>query len=468
MLRIFNQYVSLKTILLVVVEAGLFASSLWLAARIRFWDDPGALDIVTAMPEFALEMGALVLTFQILFYYNDLYNLHAVRRRTDQVLRIGESLGAGSLLLGLIFYVFPPIMIGRGIFLIALAFSAVSAVLVRVGLDAVWSATGARQRVVIMGSGNLALALAREFTQREDLHIKLVGFVTKNSPEYTRLDSVFGHPVLGTTDKIEQIVGQNNVSRIVVALEDYRGALSVRDLVRLRVHGVQIQDAHTVLAALTGKVWLESVRPSWFVFSEGFNRGKLTLILKRLSDIAISLVGVIAGAPVFAAVALAIRLDSAGPLVYRQRRVGYRGRVFDVLKFRSMHKDAEKMSGPQWASEDDPRITRVGKILRKYRFDELPQFFNVLRGEMSFVGPRPERPMFVKMLSEKIPFYDERHSVRPGITGWAQVSYEYGASVEDALRKLEYDLFYIKNLSFLFDIVIVLKTVRIVVFGRGR
>jgi exopolysaccharide biosynthesis polyprenyl glycosylphosphotransferase len=204
------------------------------------------------------------------------------------------------------------------------------------------------------------------------------------------------------------------------------------------------------------------------VFSSGFHRSKTTLLLKRIIDLAFGLLGTVLFSPIIALTAIAVRLESKGPVLYRQSRVGITGKVFNLVKFRSMQLNAERDKGAQWAQEEDPRITRVGRFIRRYRLDELPQFFNVIRGEMSFVGPRPERPCFVEELREQIPYYDERHSVRPGITGWAQVEYGYGASAEDAFRKLEYDLFYLKHLSILFDIAIVFRTVRVVLFGFGR
>jgi sugar transferase (PEP-CTERM system associated) len=273
--------------------------------------------------------------------------------------------------------------------------------------------------------------------------------------------------VLGCGKNLDSIVEKNGISRIIVALEDRRNTLPIRDLVRLRVQGIRIEDAHSVIAALTGRVWLETVRPSWFVFSDGFRRSTLTLIIKRALDLALAIVGLTISSPIMILVALAVRLDSRGPAIYRQTRVGLGGRCFDVLKFRSMRTDAEQGTGAQWSSANDPRVTRVGHYLRKYRLDELPQFLNVIRGEMSFVGPRPERPEFVGELRKEIPYYDERHSVRPGITGWAQVQYRYGSSVEDALRKLEYDLFYLKNMSPVFDCAIVVRTIGIVLNGQA-
>ena len=266
---------------------------------------------------------------------------------------------------------------------------------------------------------------------------------------------------------MESIAKRRGISRIIVALEDCRGTLPTRELVTLRVQGLRVEDAATALSGLTGRVALRAVKPSWFVFSDGFYRSKWNDLLKRALDLAAANLGFALSLPVMILVALAVRLDSKGPVIYRQIRVGRMGRRFNVLKFRSMRTDAEKENGAQWASQNDPRVTKVGRFLRKYRLDELPQFYNVIRGEMSFVGPRPERPEFVQELRKTIPYYDERHSVRPGITGWAQVQYSYGASVEDAFNKLEYDLFYLKNLSLTFDLAILFRTVKIALGGYG-
>jgi len=232
------------------------------------------------------------------------------------------------------------------------------------------------------------------------------------------------------------------------------------------MEGVRVEDAQTAMAELSGRISLSAIQPSWFVFSEGFRRSDLLILMKDSLDLACAVVGFLLTLPIMALVAAAIKLDSKGPVIYRQRRVGVGGRCFEVYKFRSMRTDAEQ-GRAQWASRNDPRVTRVGAFLRKYRLDELPQFVNVIRGDMSFVGPRPERPEFVEELREVIPYYDERHTVRPGITGWAQVQYEYGASVEGASRKLEYDLYYLKHMSALFDLRIILQTVRTVLSGKG-
>jgi sugar transferase (PEP-CTERM system associated) len=266
---------------------------------------------------------------------------------------------------------------------------------------------------------------------------------------------------------METIAKEREVSRIIVAMEDCRGTLPTRELVTLRVQGVRVDDAASALSGLTGRVSLRAVKPSWFVFSDGFHRSKWIDLLKRVLDLAAGAIGFAVSLPIMILVAVVIRLESKGPIIFRQTRVGRMGRCFEVLKLRSMNVDAEKANGAQWATENDPRVTRIGGFLRKYRLDELPQFVNVIRGEMSFVGPRPERPYFVEELRKTIPYYDERHSVRPGLTGWAQVQYAYGSSIEDAFNKLEYDLFYLQNMSLTFDLAIIIQTVRIVLGGRG-
>jgi len=318
-----------------------------------------------------------------------------------------------------------------------------------------------------MGTQAMALNVARQLMARDDLNIKLVGFVETGRGDSGPDKAIFGIPVLEAAENLESTALENHVSRIIVAMEDRRGKMPVRDLVRLRVQGVRVEDAHSALASLTGRIWLESIQPSWFVFSDGFRRSTATLAIKRALDLAFAIIGLVVSLPVMALVALAVRLDSKGPAIYRQQRVGLGGREFEVLKFRSMRVDAEQANGAQWASHDDPRVTRVGRFIRKFRLDELPQFVNVIRGEMSFVGPRPERKVFVEQLRKEISYYDERHSVRPGLTGWAQVEYAYGSTAEDAYRKLEYDLFYLKNMSIFFDCAIVLKTIRTVLTGRG-
>ncbi len=464
MIRVFNQYVSAKSFLLMAVEALLIVLSLICAVKLRFWNNPTEALFYLALPDFAVQAAIVVFVCVACFYYNDLYDLSTGHSAVERVLRVEQSLGAASLLLGLLYFMFPSLLLGRGVFIIGMALVTALVILSRKLLDKAWQLTAPIQRVVILGTGQLALELARELTRRGDLSMKLEGFVGGAG---SRDEKIFGFPVLGPTSEMEAIAKERAVSRIIVAMEDRRGTLPTRELVTLRVQGVRVEDAASALSGLTGRVSLRAVKPSWFVFSEGFHRSKWIDLLKRALDLAAGVIGLAASMPIMIMVGLVVRLESKGPIIFRQTRVGRMGKCFEVLKFRSMSDDAEKANGAQWAKENDPRVTRIGRFLRKYRLDELPQFVNVIRGEMSFVGPRPERPFFVEELRKTIPYYDERHSVRPGLTGWAQVQYAYGSSIEDAFNKLEYDLFYLQNMSLTFDLAIIFQTIRIVLGARG-
>ena len=467
MLRLFDHYISAKSLLLMIVESFIIVLSLICATKLRFWDKPAEWASYTTLPGFAIQLIIVVGVCLLCFYCNDLYNLSQDYTSIDGILRVEQALGTASLLLGLFYFLFPDLLLSRGVFLIGMLLAAAFLILGRKLLDSAWQLTAPIQHVAILGTGQLAMDVARELKSRADLNIKLEGFVQTSAAMAASPNTFFGFPVLGSVADMEMLAGRCSLSRIIVALEDRRGALPIRELVTLRVRGLRIDDATTALSSLTGRISLRAVRPSWFVFSEGFHRSKWNEVLKRALDLASGIVGLIVSLPLMALVALAVRLDSKGPVVYRQIRVGRRNKSFELLKFRSMQVTAEEENGAQWASKNDPRVTRIGRFLRKYRLDELPQFINVIRGDMSFVGPRPERPCFVEQLREQIPYYDERHSARPGITGWAQVSYPYGSNVEDAAHKLEYDLFYLKNMSLMFDLAIIFQTIRIVIMGFG-
>jgi len=466
MFRIFSRYVSAKSFLLLIMESLVMVLCLVCAVKVRFWNNPIELAQYEAWPDFEVQIALVVLVCLACFYFNDLYNLNTRNNPVERILRVEQSLGAASLLLGMFYFLFPDMLLSRYVFIIAMLLIGVFLGLGRRVLDKAWQLSAPMQRVAILGTGPLALELARELTRRSDLSMQLEGFLS-TSPSSQEGEKIFGFPVLGSTAQMEAIASDRALSRIIVALEDRRGALPSRELVTLRVRGLRVDDAPTALSALTGRISLHALKPSWFVFSDGFHRSKWNEVLKRALDLAAAMVGFVVAMPLMFLVAIAVRLESKGALIYRQTRVGRMDKCFEMLKFRSMCVDAEKVNGAQWASPNDPRVTRIGGFLRKYRLDELPQLWNVVRGDMSFVGPRPERPCFVEQLRTRIPYYDERHSVRPGLTGWAQVQYTYGSSVEDAVHKLEYDLFYLKNMSLTFDVAIILKTIRIVAGGHG-
>jgi sugar transferase (PEP-CTERM system associated) len=274
-------------------------------------------------------------------------------------------------------------------------------------------------------------------------------------------------PIIDDWSTIHKIVSERKVDRIIVALEERRGRFPTEDLLNCRMEGISIEEGIAFYEHLTGRLLIERAFPSFLIFSNGFIKTTYHHVVKTAMDLCLALFGLTILLPIMALIALAVKVDSAGPIFYRQERVGKKNKSFILLKFRSMKEDAEKESGPVWAEQEDKRVTRVGKIIRKFRMDEIPQMINILRGEMSFVGPRPERPHFVEHLKREIPFYDKRHAVKPGITGWAQIKYPYGASKNDALEKLKYELYYIKNMSLFLDLLILFQTVKIALFGNG-
>lgn len=327
-----------------------------------------------------------------------------------------------------------------------------------------WHISGFKKRLLILGTGQLAVDLCQVLRSQNRWSVNIVGFLDGNSE---RLGEPLVNPgLIGTYDQLAQIVEQHNVDTIVVCLEDRRSTLPVQSLLECKAEGLDILDGHHLFEEASGRLSIDSLRPSALIFSTGFRRRWISLVSKRLLDVVLSVVGLVALIPLFILVATLIRMDSPGPVFYRQVRIGLRGRPFMIWKFRSMLQDAEK-SGPRWAQVNDPRISRVGWWLRKTRIDEFPQLMNVLWGDMSLVGPRPERPVFVQDLRTVIPYYDIRHTVRPGVTGWAQVKFRYGASEEDSHMKLQYDLYYVKNLSLFLDLQILMHTIRVMIRGEG-
>jgi sugar transferase (PEP-CTERM system associated) len=402
---------------------------------------------------------------QLSLYYGQVYDLRDLRSRTALFLRLGRSILLAVLLLPSVYYLVPPVRLSPRLLIVFLPLA--------VAVIFLWHAlvywAGGREaltdNVLILGTGHSAQQVAVELLRRAPLGYRVVGFLGEHVDEVGR--SLIIPPVVGTTQELLRVVPELSVSLIVVALDDRRGRLQVDELLRCRMAGIRVEDAPTFYERLTGKLLVSDLRPSWLVFSPGFHKPRLVLASRRVIEFAVAAVLLVALAPLLGLVALLIRLDSPGPALYRQGRVGQGGVVFELLKLRTMREDAEA-AGPAWTTPGgDRRITRVGRVLRTLRLDEIPQLVNVLRGEMSFVGPRPERPHFVEQLRKVIPYYDERHNVPPGITGWAQVKFGYGSTIEDAERKLQFDLYYIKNMSPFLDLAIVLDTFKVMVVGKG-
>ena len=317
---------------------------------------------------------------------------------------------------------------------------------------------------MIIGSGPLAKGIAKEIVERVDTGFEVIGFITDHSEGVG--EKLVNPSVIGDQSQILNMATKEKVDRIIVAIEERRGKFPDAQLLECKMRGIAVEEGIEFYEHLTGRLQVESLRPSFLIFSGGFKKSKLTMWTKRVTGFALSLIGLILLSPFILVISILIKIDSRGPVFYKQERVGERGKIFRLLKFRSMVEGAEA-NGPVWAGKNDDRITRIGRWIRKWRLDEIPQMVNVLKGDMSFVGPRPERAYFVEKLREEIPFYDQRFYVKPGITGLAQVKYQYGASKDDALEKLRYDLYYIKNLSPLYDLLIIFETIKVVLFGKG-
>lgn len=465
MLRIGGQKVPTPLLLLVATDCVLVAVGLLLATVARFSiSSYGPVLEYLATSKTLLRFAVAILVCEVSLYFNDLYDFRLMATRSEILVRLLQAFGVACLALAVCYYLDPDLGFGRGI-------AALAAPLI-VALTFGWrllliqdpNSLGKAERMLIMGTGPTGISLARDILARPELQLKVVGFLDEKGENIGK--SLVNPGIIGAAADVESIVQREKIDHVVISLLERRGRMPVRQLLHLKFAGVRVEDAHSFYERMTGRIILERLSPSWLILSDGFRKSTMLVWAKRLIDVLLSLVLLILFLPLFAVVALAIWLESGSPILFRQQRTGLRGYSFKMLKFRSMFNNAEE-AGPQWASDGDDRITGVGRWIRKFRIDELPQVINVLRGEMSIVGPRPERPQFVSMLEEQIPFYGLRHSVRPGITGWAQVKYQYGASVEETKTKLEFDLFYIKHLSVMLDLAVLFETVKVMISGRG-
>lgn len=463
-MRVLTRVFTGRSATLVAFETMLIAGAIASAAFVRFGERaPEFIVTGDGLFKFLLVAGVL----QGCLYYADLYNIRTLGDRRELFVRLVQALAAASFVLAALYYWFPSLIIGRGVIVIAALLLVTLIPGWRLLFEWLSRNIRARERLLLVGTGAAAVDLARElFDRRHELGVEIVGFV---DPDPARVGAPVLNPsVIGTIEDIPSIVRAKNVDRVVVSLADARGKLPMDKLLEMKLGGVTFDYLASIYEQYTGKIAVENLRPSWLIFSPGFKKSLLFSLSKRLLDAVAAAVGLVLGLPLMALIAAAIRLTSNGPVLYHQRRVGQHGRIFVVHKFRSMRPDAEVATGPVWAAkEGDERVTPLGSVLRRSRLDELPQLWNVLRGDMSVVGPRPERPKFVSELTKEIPFYGQRHIVRPGLTGWAQVRYTYGASIEDALQKLQYDLFYIKNRSIALDLFIIFSTIKTVVLRKG-
>jgi sugar transferase (PEP-CTERM system associated) len=454
MLRVYRHYVPAAAFTMIVVDLAVIALATISAERLGYWNPDGALWLKTA---------AVAAVTPLALYLADLYKTDWRIRRLELVSRLGLALIAAATMTAAIGFALPALRLGRLAFLHVMAVVALGLLGSRLVGMALGPTRMRSHRVLVLGVGTsieilpeLRFSGARPFT--------ILGFLDDAPDAADRIPA--GLQLLGKTKDLLNLVEELQPDLVLVALAEMRRALPAEELLECRLRGINVEEWPTFYEKQTGKIFVANLRPSWLIFSDGFVKTASTRMMKRVMDVGLALIGLLLSLPVMALVALAVKLESKGPVLFRQRRVGERGRIFVLNKFRSMTVDAER-GGAVWAAAEDPRVTRVGRWIRRTRLDELPQFWNVLVGDMSFVGPRPERPEFVGMLQRNIPFYMGRHSVKPGITGWAQVRHCYAASVEDSMEKLQYDLYYIKNLSPLLDLVILLSTLQVVLLARG-
>ncbi len=459
MIRLFKHYIPHAVILLglldfvLLVLASEFA---WQLRAAQIGMDPGSVD----ERWFALLGTAGVVWLAMISV--GVYGPYALRSLRFAAARLLVAISLGIIALAVIEFVLPGATVWRSTLLYAMCFSALLLVLDRLLLNNFLDSSAFRRRVMVLGAGDRAQRL-EELGSLPESGFSIVSYVAMNEPERV-VDEAIPREAIHDLGRLVENLG---VSEVVLALQERRNSLPLKDLLRIKTKGVHVNDFSSFLERETGRVDLDTVNPSWLIFSDGFSSGRLfSSSVKRVFDVVASALLLALTFPIILVFALLVKLDSKGPAFFRQERVGLYGETFHLIKLRSMRTDAEK-DGAKWAEENDPRITRIGRFIRKVRIDELPQAWSVLKGQMSFVGPRPEVPAFVDDLQEQIPFYGERHMVKPGITGWAQINYPYGASTEDSRKKLEYDLYYAKNYTPFLDLVILLQTVRVILWPDG-
>jgi sugar transferase (PEP-CTERM system associated) len=455
MIRLFNVYYSTRTLVLLLCEVLLAGGSFLLATTYLIGPDTY---IALIYENGILKIVGITFLTLLLSYYFDLYEPQRISERWEIYFRLLLVLSVLSFVLAGLLYFFPEIDIGPNVLVVGVSILAIVFVIWRSAYEWIIGLSVFRERVYVLGSGAWARTVVETLRTRRDAGMEVVN---------EEVEGAFsGQLEQYAADLRAFCKSKARIDRVIVAMEDRRGSMPVRELLDLRLKGVVIEEASSLMERLSGKLPLQGLNPSTLIFTHGFNVKASQQIVRRLISITVSFIGLAICLPFIPFIILAVRLSSPGPIFFRQTRVGLRGRLFSVLKFRTMRQDAETQ-GAVWATKNDLRVTSLGKFMRTTRLDEIPQLWNVLRGDMAFVGPRPERPEFVQWLTSEIPFYDLRHIIRPGITGWAQVRYQYGASLEETKRKLEYDLYYIKHLSVGLDLLIIFETVKTIILRRG-
>ena len=424
------------------------------------------MGIADRMEMIWLKILLVAIVTQLSLHFNDLYEFKPSDNMIDLATRLIQSIGMTSVVLAIIYFLWPAAIIGKWIFFFSILFLLLFLVSWRFLYSLTIKKRLFAEKTIILGFGELARDILQEVKNSRDIsyHIRSLVLHEKENSSPIQFDGI---PIRYGFDGLSDLVEAEQASSIIVVLDQKRGIMPYNELLNCKTRGISIIDGESFYERITGKLLIEKINPSWLIFSEGFVKSKASRFTKRLVGFVMSSIMLIIFSPLMFLVAVAIKLDSRGPVLFSQERVGENEEIFRLYKFRSMRVNAEEETGPVWASDDDARITRVGKIIRKLRIDELPQLWNAFKGDISFVGPRPERRFFVEKLKRIVPYYKERLTVKPGITGWAQIKYGYGASDQDALEKLKYDLYYIKNMSIMMDLMVIFHTVKIVLLGRG-
>jgi sugar transferase (PEP-CTERM system associated) len=456
------RYLALRKLGVVFAETLLLVLCIMGAHYLRMHESPFA---AKAPQHFLLKALFVAAIFQLFLHLNDVYGFRGTHVSKEYALRIFQGLAMATLALCVVNFAVPDAMLGRGVLGITLLLIMLFLVTWHTFLRLYLGTRTPHANLLVLGTGNLAREAVREILRRPELGIKVVGFVDDN-PELIGV-SIVNPKVVGVYEDLPDLVSKHHVDRIVVGLQDRRGKLPIKELLDFKTRGVAIEEATTFYERIAGKIPIENLKPSWMVFNSGFGVSKRMLVEKRILSLVISSILLILLSPIILLLMALVKLDSKGPVFYKQERVGQGGKSFMLIKFRSMFENAEEETGPVWAVEGDSRVTRIGRIMRATRLDELPQLWNVLRGDMSLVGPRPERPHFVQELAEAIAFYPLRHVIKPGVTGWAQINYGYANSLEHTVEKLQYDLFYVKNMSWILDALILMETVKTVLVRKG-
>ena len=463
MIRFFHHYIPSGILLLFLAEGLLLVAALYFGIDLRF---EGLESLPKSLSPLLPKVVVFSFVMLIIMTAFGLYNWEWRLSVKSLLLRLGLSFGLGFMVMSLLFYIFPdPLFVGRGAFLMALGSGLASIFLLRLAFYRWTDIAALKTRVLVLGTGSRAAKIEEMLEKRGSAaNIQVLGYHPMGGIHHF----VATDRVLGSDEPFMHLVKRLQVQEIILAVRERRGGgMPVPELLECRLRGIKVLELSSFFERENGHLQLDSLNASWMILGDGFDQGVLRDTIKRMFDLIFSSLLLVATAPVMLATALLIRLESPGPILYRQVRIGQYGQPFTIFKFRSMRQDAEKDGRPQWAQQNDDRTTRVGRFIRRARIDELPQIFNVFMGDMSFVGPRPERPYFVSELKKDVPYYAARHNIKPGITGWAQVRYSYGASLEDALEKLQYDLYYVKNHSLFLDLMILLQTVQVVLLGKG-